>query len=180
MVVGMQEGAAVQLGAVVGQTERLVLREFASADAAGFFELNADPHVLRYTGDAPFRDIAAAQAFIEAYDAYTRHGFGRWSVYERESGDYIGFCGLAYRADRDEVDVGFRLRRDCWGRGYATEAASAALRLGFERFGLTRIVGRAMRDNAASHQVLRKLGMTPTHEFEQDGVTWVQYEVSLS
>jgi ribosomal-protein-alanine N-acetyltransferase len=167
----------LMLGRVVAKTERLVLREFAPADAAGFYALNADVEVVRFTGDRPFRDLTEAEAFLATYDAYARHGFGRWSVYERETGTYVGFCGLAYRAAGDEVDVGFRFRRDRWGRGYATEAGAAALRLGFEHFGLTRIVGRAMRDNVASHRVLRRLGFIPSHEFEQDVVVWVQYEV---
>lgn len=160
---------------VVAETERLELREFSTEDAEGFYRLNADPEVLRYTGDEPFADVEAARAFLAAYDNYTRDGFGRWSVYVKETGEYIGFCGLSYRPESGEVDVGFRIRRDCWGKGYATEAARAALEIGFNRYGLTRIVGRAMRDNVASHRVLLKLGMSFSHEIERDGAVWVVY-----
>lgn len=163
-------------GDIVAETERLILREFSPDDAEGFFEMNADPLVLRYTGDAPFRDVAEARAFLAAYDAYDRSGFGRWSVYERGTGQYVGFCGLNHRPETDEVDLGFRFRQSCWGRGYATEAGAAALRIGFEQYGLHRIVGRAMRDNPASHRVLAKLGMTRTCEFVQDGETWIEFE----
>ncbi|HUG15129.1 MAG TPA: GNAT family N-acetyltransferase [Thermomicrobiales bacterium] len=163
-------------GVVAAETERLELREFSVDDAEGFFRLNGDPEVLRYTGDEPFADVEQARAFLAAYDNYARDGFGRWSVYLKETGEYLGFCGLNNRPATDEVDVGFRFRRACWDRGYATEAARAALDLGFTRYGLTRIVGRAMRDNAASHRVLEKLGMTKSHEFEQDGHVWAQYE----
>ena len=162
---------------VVAVTERLELREFSVDDAEGFHDLNADPEVLRYTGDVPFVDVAEAREFLASYDNYARDGFGRWSVYVRQTGQYIGFCGLNYRADRDEVDLGLRLRRDCWGQGYATEAARAALELGFTRNGLKRIVGRAMRDNMASHRVLEKVGMTFSHEDKQDGAMWVVYAV---
>jgi [ribosomal protein S5]-alanine N-acetyltransferase len=143
----------------------------------GVYRLNADPEVLRYTGDEPFADVGEARASIAEYDACARSEFGRWSVFRKETGEYTGFCGLGYRPETDEVDIGFRVRRECWGRGYETEAGRAALDLGFNRYGLTRIVRRAMRDNAASHRPLVKPGMTFSHEFEQDGQVWAQYVI---
>jgi [ribosomal protein S5]-alanine N-acetyltransferase len=85
------------------ESRRMTLHRFSDADAAGFYELNADPEVLRYTGDRPFASVAGAEAFIRSYDAYERYGYGRWSVYLRETGEYMGFCGLSYRP---AVDVG--------------------------------------------------------------------------
>lgn len=162
----------------VALTARLELRQFSLDDAAGFFHLNEDPEVLSHTGDVAFRDEEEARAFIASYDPYSTTGYGRWSVYLRDDGRYIGWCGLSLKPSTGETDIGFRFFRDCWGKGYATEAAYASLDLGFNRFGLQRIVGRAMRDNAASHAVLRKLGMTPAFDFVQDGQTWVQYELT--
>jgi len=161
------------LGRREALTARLALHQFAAADAAGFFALNNDPEVMRYTGDEPFADEAAARAFLLAYDHYARYGYGRWSLYRRETGEYAGFCGLKYTPEKDEVDLGFRLMRRYWGQGLATEAARAALRLGFERYDLTRIVGRAMAANAASQRVLVKVGMVPVGRFQEAGVDWV-------
>jgi RimJ/RimL family protein N-acetyltransferase len=165
---------------VVVETERLILSELTTADAEFFFGLNADPAVLRFTGDEPFATVAEAHAFLAAYDNYRQHGYGRWAMRLKAGGAWVGWCGLGYRADVDEVDLGFRLLRRYWGQGYATEASRAALRLGFTRFGLMRIVGRAMRDNLASQRVLTKLGMRPVGEFVRDGSHWLRYELTAA
>jgi [ribosomal protein S5]-alanine N-acetyltransferase len=166
------------LSRIVARTQRLILREFSERDANGMFRLNADPEVIRYTGDPPFADVDEARALIIAYDSYARDGYGRWSVMLRSSGEYMGWCGLAWRADRDEVDIGFRFFRAQWGQGYATEAARASLALGFGRFGLDRIVGRALVDNVASCRVLAKLGMRREQELEIDGLRWAHYAIT--
>lgn len=160
------------------KTERLVLKEFSIADAQGFYELNLDPEVLRYTGDAPFASVAEAEAFIRNYNHYDRYGFGRWSVFLKHTGDYIGFCGLNYRPAVDEVDLGFRLRRTHWGKGYATEAARGSLSYGFKTYNLEKIVARAMKENLASQRVLLKLGMRFQKTYEAEAMVWVQYEIT--
>ncbi len=160
------------------KTARLTLREFSIEDAQGLYELNLDTEVLRYTGDIPFASVSAAEDFIRNYKNYDRDGFGRWSVFLKEAGEYIGFCGLNYRPALDEVDLGFRLLRVHWGKGYATEAGSASLSHGFRGLGLRRIVARAMRENITSHRVIQKLGMRFEKEFIEDGKIWYQYEIS--
>jgi ribosomal-protein-alanine N-acetyltransferase len=160
------------------KTERLQLREFTQEDAPGFYELNLDPEVLRYTGDKPFASLAEAEDFIRNYENYERDGFGRWSVFLKETGEYIGFCGLNYRPAMDEIDLGFRFRRAYWGKGYATEAARASLLHGFQVYNLGRIVARAMRANTASHRVIQKLGMRFEKEFSEHGEVWYQYEIT--
>ncbi len=154
---------------IITKTSRLYLREFMPDDAPHFFALNNDPEVIRYTGDAPFANEAAARAFLEAYDAYARHGMGRWAVIRKEDEAYLGWCGLKYSPDLDEVDIGFRFFRKYWGRGYATEAAQACLAYGLETLGLKEIVGRAMKANHASMRVLEKLGMQFWKEIDFDG-----------
>lgn len=160
---------------IVLETERLVLKRFSPMDAQGFYELNLDPEVIRYTGDMPFSSAAEAESFIRNYDHYERYGFGRWSVFVRDSGDYIGFCGLNYRLAVDEVDVGFRFLKRYWGKGYATEAARGSILYGFKEYALEKIVGRAMQENLASHRVLLKLGMRFEKAFEAEGANWHQY-----
>lgn len=140
------------------ETERLLLREIADEDAPGIHAMNLDPEVNRYTGDGPFESVDATRAFYEKYrrEVYGVHGFGRWTVIEKETGAFAGWCGL--KRVEGEVDLGFRFAREFWGRGYATEAARACVEHGFGELNLDRIVAWSHPDNAASLRVLTKLG----------------------
>lgn len=144
---------------IITETSRLLFRRFLLEDAAAFFQLNADPEVIRYTGDPPFESVQAAHKFIEQYTAYADWGFGRWAVLEKASGEFIGFCGLS-KNEQGDVDLGYRFMRSVWGRGYATESARVSLKLGFESFRLPYIVGRTAIANTASIRVLEKIGMS--------------------
>jgi len=165
---------------VVIETPRLVLREFAEADAAGMFALNNDPLVIRYTGDPPFASVDEAKTFIRQYDNYQTAGYGRWTTLlkdpqNQQAPQYIGWCGLSYSVASDETDLGFRFARAYWHNGYATEAAQACLDYGFNTLGLRKIIGRAMKENTASIHVLEKIGMTFEKEFEAHGASCVKY-----
>ncbi len=151
-------------------TPRLILREFTLADAPSFFALNADPEVMRYTGDKPFADLAEAEALIAGYHWYRTHGYGRWTVVRAVDGAVLGWCGLRKQTS-GEVDLGYRLHRQFWGRGYATEAALVCVRIGFEQFDMPYIIGRVARANVASIRVLEKCGMTYWKEGVMDGPT---------
>jgi len=166
-------------GEIESETERLELRRFSLGDAPGFFSLNEDPEVIRYTGDVAFADENEARNFILDYNHYSLHGYGRWSIFIKETGEYVGFCGLNYSLEKNEVDLGFRIRRAHWGSGIATEAGRESLRLGFERYGLKKIVGQAMNANLASRRVLEKLKMIETSQFEEGGHIWIQYEIDV-
>lgn len=161
---------------VILETARLQLVEFSIKDAADFFQMNNDPQVLRYTGDQPFRNIEDAQAFIQSYDHYQKYGYGRWTIRRKSDNAYLGFCGLKYHPDTKEVDLGYRLCRKYWGKGYATEAAQACLGYGLEKRKLDRIIGRAVLENKASVSVLAKIGMKFLKEFDFDGQQGVIYE----
>lgn len=156
-------------------TPRLHLREFTVEDARDIHLLNLDPEVIRYTGDAPFPSVAAAAKFLEGYDHYRRYGHGRWAVELRENGTFLGWCGLKYTPELDEHDIGFRFMRVHWGKGYATEAALACLGHGFEVLGLTTVVGRAMKANAASIRVMEKMGMQYVGPYDFEGEDGVLY-----
>jgi RimJ/RimL family protein N-acetyltransferase len=162
---------------LVGETFRLRLNHLTPEDAATLFALNADPVVLRFTGDAPFPDEDHARQFLLNYDAYALTGFGRWAVRRKDTGEMIGWCGLKKDPETGEVDLGFRFFRTCWNQGFATEAAVHCLWLARERFGLHRVMGRAMAGNAASVRVLEKAGMVYCGKIEREGHTWLVYEV---
>ncbi|MBY5994139.1 GNAT family N-acetyltransferase [Ferrimonas balearica] len=156
------------------QGPRLRLYPFGERDAEGFMAMNADPEVLRHTGDRPFASLAETRAFLRAYDQYRLNGVGRWSMYTRD-GDYAGFCGL--RRAEGEVDLGYRLPRALWGQGLATEASALALSLGFEQYGLESVIGRARLANPGSIRVLEKLGMSEESRFVEEGHHWVCYRI---
>ncbi|WP_041421714.1 GNAT family N-acetyltransferase [Shewanella sediminis] len=159
------------------ETERLVLRRFSLADVAGFYGLNLDPHVLKYTGDKPFSSPDEVSKFIRNYEQYKKYGFGRWSLYLKSSNEYIGFCGLRRSAETGEVDIGFRLMQRFWHRGYAFESAKVVLELAFTRYGVDRVIARAMKDNQASHLLIQKLGMQLDSSFTESGEEWLKYEL---
>ncbi len=140
------------------ETKRLILRELDISDAEQFFKLNADPEVLKYTGDPPFSSISDARSFLENYSDYEKNGFGRWAVISRESGDFIGWCGLKLN-EENRIDLGFRFFQNEWGKGYATESAKACLERGFTTLKIEEIIERASFDNKASISVLEKIGM---------------------
>jgi len=142
-------------------TGRLALRGWREDDARPFAELCADPEVMRFVGRGEPLDRAQAEASLAVIrDHWVRHGFGLWAAEERESGELAGFIGLARVNDRSgEVEIGWRLRRESWGRGLATEGALTARDHAFGEVGLPRLVALIHPENAASIRVAEKLGM---------------------
>jgi ribosomal-protein-alanine N-acetyltransferase len=142
------------------ETERLALREWAAGDADALFAIASDPEVMRYVGDGkPWADIARAREWLGwMRDCYRQHGYGRWCVLEKDGGRVVGSCGFWPMAETNEVDFGYLLARDRWGRGYASEVGRAVLRHGFDRLGFAEVVARVEPSNAASRRVLEKLG----------------------
>jgi ribosomal-protein-alanine N-acetyltransferase len=118
-------------------TERLILRPFAAQDAAAFYRLNGDPEVMRWLPkDEVFATEAEALQFVQHYLAASANWpFARWAVTEKKTGDFLGWSGLRELPD-GEVDLGYRLLREHWGLGYATESGRAWVRYGFEQAGL--------------------------------------------
>lgn len=143
---------------VILETERLVLREFDISDAQSMYELNLDPEVIKYTGDPPFKSLDEAKTFLENYQDYQKNGFGRWAMITKEENEFIGWCGLKLN-EETYIDLGFRIFRKHWGKGYATEAARACINYGFNQLGFKQIIGRVVAENVASIKVLEKIGM---------------------
>lgn len=146
---------------VVIETERLLLCTFSEKDAQLIYDLNLDPAVTQYTGD-PIKDLHHASQVLEQVilPQYTLYNHGRWAVYTKLNLEFIGWCGLKTRPERNnEIDLGYRFFKHTWGKGYATEAAFACLKYGFEKLNHQRIVGRAMPENIGSIRVLEKCGM---------------------
>ncbi len=163
---------------IIATTNRLVLKEFSIDDIDGFFELNNDPVVLKYTGDKAFVNKTEVAEFISKYDQYEKYGFGRWSVYLKDTNQYVGFTGLRHSKESKDIDIGFRINRKYWGKGFATESAMASLNVAFHQYNVEQVTARAMKDNVASHTVIKKLAMKYHSEFEETGKLWIKYTLS--
>jgi len=163
---------------IIIETNRLLLRTFTEKDAALIYELNLDPDVIRYTHD-PIKDLAHASEVLEKViiPQYALYNHGRWAVHVKATLEFLGWCGLKYRAELNEIDLGYRFKKEGWGKGYATEAAYASIKYGFEKIGLQRIVARAEIDNIGSWKVLEKCGMTYIGDEEVDGYPVKTYEI---
>lgn len=151
-------------------TARLRLRPWRDDDRAPFAALNADPEVMRHFPavlDRSFSDALAARLSAQVDE----RGWGMWAV-EDPDGAFIGFCGVApvtFTAPfTPALELAFRLARDAWGHGYATEAARAALDAAFARVGVDEVVAFTTPGNARSRAVLERLGMTrdPGDDFD--------------
>lgn len=141
------------------ETERFWMRRFMVEDAEDMYLLNADPDVIRYTGDVAFNTVEATREFIANYNPYDTEGFGRWVCVLKDTNEIIGWCGLRMQPDMGLVDLGYRFHKRFWGKGYATETGLASVEHGFRNHNLDVIIGRAMKENIASIRVLQKCGM---------------------
>ncbi|HEY6474427.1 MAG TPA: GNAT family N-acetyltransferase [Acidimicrobiales bacterium] len=158
-------------------TSRLVLRPFDDMDRAPFHALNTHPLVVESLGSSPTR--AESDDMIDRYSAeMAREGWGLWAVTETGDGGaaFVGMVGL-HRVRPElpcapAVEVGWRLHPDSWGRGYATEAAAASLRFGFEDAGLGEIVAFTTTLNTRSQAVMARIGMRhdPAGDFDHPSV----------
>jgi [ribosomal protein S5]-alanine N-acetyltransferase len=158
------------------ETERTFLRKLTVDDAENFYALNLDELVLKYTGDKPFENIQSAQELLKNYDQYEKYGVGRLAVIEKETLKFMGWCGLKYSPVKNEYNIGFRFFRHYWNLGFATETAKKCLENADRKLGIERVVGRAMKENSASIQVLEKIGMKFKEPIDFNGREGVLYE----
>ena len=149
------------------ETERLRLEPWnrRAHDAAGLTAVNGDPEVMRFISDGvPLTRVESGIGSDRVAEHWRTYGFGLWAVVVKASGRMIGFAGVCHPlwlpGWERTVEVGWRLHRDAWGLGYATEAGRAGLRDGFERLGLAEIVAFIHPDNARSIAVACRLGLT--------------------
>ncbi|WP_394779290.1 GNAT family N-acetyltransferase [Undibacterium sp.] len=142
------------------ETERLLLRAFTADDAEAYFPLCVIPEVIRYVGDTPMKSVEEVRAnMLEGPIAdYRKYGFGRFAMLWKESGQLIGFSGLKYIPPFAEVELGYRLLPEFWGKGLAQEAGRASITFAKESLNLTKLIALVHPENAGSANVARKLG----------------------
>ncbi len=152
---------------IVLETPRLILRRITLADAPLILDLNSDPEIVKYVDEPTLKTVEQAEEIIaNIILPQYKNNLGRWAIHTKDDMDFIGWCGLKYRPELDEIDLGYRLVQKAWGIGYATEAAQHSLQYGFKVLDLKLITGRTHIENLASIKVLEKIGM----DFISEGV----------
>jgi RimJ/RimL family protein N-acetyltransferase len=162
-------------GTVILTTPRLLLRTFRLGDLPHYAALNADPEVVRYLGGVPLTREYSDEIEEWAQQTYAELGLGLLAVERRDDGVFLGMCGLHHQQSYpDDVEVGWRLAREYWGQGYATEAAAGWLDHAFGVLALPRVISITERANLRSLAVMHRLGMALDHEaeVEDDGVVF--------
>lgn len=165
------------------ETERLWLKEFEHSDLEGMFALDSDPEVHRYLGNRPFQQRKQSEDIIaHVIRQYEMNGIGRWAMIEKSSGDFVGWCGIKLVKEEtnghiDYYDLGYRLLRKHWRKGYALEAAKACVDFAFDQLPITTLFACAHIDNAASNKILRGLGFQEKSQFKYDGEIHFWYEL---
>ena len=170
------------------ETDRLKLRQFSLDDAASLHEILGQENVLRYFPNPNPPAFDKVEKFISAQlKHWEEHGFGWWALELREAHKglvdsdgnltLIGWNGLQYLPDTDEVEVGYLLARPYWGFGLAAEGARPALKIAFEQLDLAEVVGIVHPQNAASMRVLEKIGMSFTRQEEYFGMPARRYAI---
>jgi [ribosomal protein S5]-alanine N-acetyltransferase len=143
------------------ETSRLRLRPFATDDARFAFEWFGDPSVMRFTPSGTDKDLGQTVERIAGYRKHqSAYGYSKWMIVDRISHQPIGDAGLMYLPEYGWIDFGYRLAQPFWGKGLATEAASAWLDKAFGELQLDRLVAIAHPENSASLNVLQKLGFS--------------------
>ena len=157
------------------ETERLILRGWRDGDIEPFHTMCNDPEVMRYLGPPMSREVAEESAarqngFLDS------HGYCFWAVERKADGAFLGFCGLkpgpAGTPIADQVEIGWRLARDAWGKGYAREAAEASIAWGWANTDAPEIAAMTNIENVRSWGLMERLGMTrdPAGDFDHPAV----------
>lgn len=145
------------------KTHRLILREFTKDDAKHIFKLHNNQDVMRYIPHKEPLDVSMErcekfiQWCIEQYDK--NPGYGLFATLKKDTSEFIGWNEINYLDNTEDVEIGYRIFKEHWGNGYATETSKALVDYGFNELKLNKLVGVAMPDNKASTRVLEKAGM---------------------
>jgi len=164
---------------VILETPRLVLREFVPDDATLLALVLSDAETMRFY-PAPFDRAGVEEWIARNQRRYLNDGVGLWAMVEKSTGDLIGDCGITKQEVAGELlyEIGYHLRRDRWGQGFATEAAQACKAWGFANLSVDRIISLIRPENVPSRHVAERNGMTLWKEIEWRGLRHCVYSVS--
>lgn len=162
-------------------TPRLFLRPFGLSDAEALHRILSQPGVLLYFPNQTPPELGRVERMINfQLEHWQLHGFGWWAIEDKETSRFIGWSGLQFLPETDEVEIAYLLDRDSWGRGLATEAARSGLMFGFDQTGQDEIVGIVHPDNIGSKRVLEKLGLQFTDRKIYFGMDCMRYSLAAA
>lgn len=167
---------------ILTETQRLIIREFNLDDATAVYHFNAPEEVNRFTGDAGMcNSIEDAENIIRDIwlKEYKQFGYGRWAVVLKKTNEVIGFCGFKNESRIKAVDIGYRFHPVHWGQGYATESNLACIEYAKQHLDLDQVLGDAVAENLDSINVLLKLGMSYSSQYQEGEFTVNRYQISL-
>jgi len=145
------------------ETKRLILKHTDYSDLNNLIELRSDPNVMKYIGDGAPQTKEDVERFLAYAIPYQKkYGFGFCSVFEKDSGNFIGQAGLFHLGsseDQDEIEIAYRFHKNYWGKGYATECAKALIHWGFQQLSVQKLVAVVDLKNLRSSHVLEKAGL---------------------
>ena len=147
---------------IVCETSRLILRKFNESDVEPLLSFLGDPEVMRFSIGGPVTRADIQTKYLPGcLKRYSRDGLGQWAVVLKSDGICVGECGICVQEvdGEREFEISYRMRRDCWGIGLATEAVRACRDYGFKQAGLHRLISIIESENAASIRVAEKMGM---------------------
>ncbi|MGC1205301.1 MAG: GNAT family N-acetyltransferase [Flavobacteriaceae bacterium] len=154
------------------ETERLILRELRPSDLNGMFELDSDPEVHKHLGNKPVKTIEESRKILDnIINQYKELGIGRWATIKKSSDKFIGWSGIRLNTEYNMngftkyYDVGYRLIKQFWGNGYATESGKAAIKYAFNSMKLPELYAITEIENEASHNTLLKMGLNYVEDF---------------
>ena len=148
------------------QTKRLLLRQFHTGDEQAYLKCYGDPDVMKFIGDGTWlgSEETISETIRNYQSTYTCHpGCGYWAIIEKQSKELIGDAGIVPIEQTNEYEIGYLLRKDKWGNGYAQELLKALIDYGFNQLRLEEVICVAAPENLASIQVMKKCGMECTH-----------------
>ena len=162
------------------ETERLILRQIDSKDFDALYQMNSDPEVMKYIGDGSIRNHEQMVNELDMLMSYyvKNPGLGIWAMVLKDTKRFVGASGLVYYDGTSEIEMGYRLLKENWNQGYATEVSFGLLKYGFKRLALKKIVSSAHIDNLASRRVMEKIGMRYIDDRLQYGCTQAYYEIN--
>ncbi len=151
-------------------TPRLYLRRFTLEDTDLIIALNNDAEVLKYIQESLIdTETKALEVLSQRILPYYENNLGRWAVHLKNTNEFIGWCGLKYRAELNETDLGYRYIKQYWRNGYALEAAQHVLNFAFKTLHINEVIGRTHIENKGSLSILQKIGMAYLKNETVDG-----------
>lgn len=150
-------------------SKRLGFREWSLNDLDDFFQLNSDVEVMKHFPKTLTKEDTKAY-IIRLQTQFKNFGHNYYATEVKESGEFIGFIGLAYQDFESDftpnVDIGWRLKKSAWGKGFATEGAKRCLDIAFNKLHLDKIISTCTLNNKGSEKVMQKIGMQKVREFK--------------